>query len=169
MPKVQAASRTLLTHLRFDPGEARRCCLDFHIFDLKNTTPAAFQESALPVIRLMAGKGGTLQFPGSDQGWELLTLRQTEPEFPLSAALHNHSYYSSARGPQQGECCANRAPAPALRDRSLQARQSRHRGRAGMQKTEWLWELWVMGGERDKDEASSPFKRNDQYCLHRSE
>lgn len=111
MPKVQAASRTLLTHLRFDPGEARRCCLDFPIFDLKNKTPAAFQESPLPVIRFMAGKGGTLQFPGSDQGWELLTLRQIEPEFPLSAALHNHSYYSSARGPQQGKCCANRATA----------------------------------------------------------
>lgn len=36
---------------------------------------------------------------------------------------------------------------------------------AGTQKTQWLWELWVVEGEREKDEASSPFKRNDHYCL----
>lgn len=50
VPKIQAASRTLLTHLRFDPSEAGRCCLDSCIFDLMNKTPAAFQESTTTTI-----------------------------------------------------------------------------------------------------------------------
>lgn len=136
VPKVQAASRTLLTHLRFDSGESRRCCLDFHISDLKNKTPAAFQESTLPVMRLMPGKGGTLQFPGSDQGWELLTLRQMEPEFPLSALSIITLTTAVPEGLSRASAVQTELqPAPALRDRSLQARQSQHRGRARMQKT----------------------------------
>lgn len=152
MPKIQAASRTLLTHLRFDAGEAGRCCLHFHILHLRNKTPAAFQESP----RIHGWEGSC----SSDQQ-ELLTLRQIQPEFPLSAALHNHSHYSSARGPQQGECCTNRAtdsPSPVGIDLSRQ--ESWQRGRAGTQKTEWLSEIWAVGGEREKDEASSqqPFQ-----------
>lgn len=159
VPKIQAASRTPLTHLRFDPSEARRCCLDFCIFDLTNKTPAAFQESTLPVIspgfswlgreELCSSpartRAGSCSLSGrSSQNYlscllSIITLTTAVPEAlsKMSAVQTEHQ------------------TVPAPRDGSLQARQSRRTGRAGTRNTAWLWELWVVGGEREKDEASS--------------
>lgn len=104
----------------------------------------------------MAGKGGALQLPGSDQGWELLTLRQIKPELPLLSAVHNHSYCSSARGPQQHECCTNRATDSS----SPVGWISTGKTEPAHRKSRNAENIVVVGGEREKDEASSqqPFQ-----------